>query len=145
MALPLDNVPILNAEAGYALSAKHERIAEIIQDYDSDLHLAWIPPDQRGPLDKEFPFAVLHFAANGMQYIVHKYKESEVDERILADLFLRDNKNASVLDRLDAEDNARRLVKMKENMEQAELRQDFISTVMSSPLHRFKHNGKVFE
>ena len=32
---------------GEALPAKYSRIAEIIQDFDPNLELAWIPPGQQ--------------------------------------------------------------------------------------------------
>lgn len=143
--LGLDDVPILDEDTGRFLSSKHMRIAEIIQDYNPTLHLAWIPPDQRGELDREFPFCVLHFAENGKQYVVHKYRENEVDERILADLFSRDMSKTDVLGRLEAEEKAREAYALKRRMEEAEERQDFIASVVKSPLHTYRHNGRRFD
>lgn len=141
----MDQGVILNPD-GVALSVKHQRIADIIHDYDPELELVMLPPASRDDEDsKKYPFAILHYPANGVPYLVHKYKESEVNESIIADLFLRDAKNVNVLDRLEAEENAREAVKMKERMDEHEEMMDFTKTVVKSPLHAFKHNGVRYD
>lgn len=130
----------LNADAG-ALPAKYERIAEIIRDYDPDLELAWIPPSARLREDKE-PFAIFH---NNPRYLVGTFSEDKMDHRILAHLFMINNQNGSVLERLEAEDRARKLLEYKNQMEEMEIAHDFAKTVIKSKKHRFKHNGRVYE
>lgn len=125
-----------------ALSAKHQRVAEIIKDYDPDLELAYIPKLERGPHDSE-PFAVVH-VKDGYRYVVMTCKEEEVDERLLAKLFLANTNDQDVLARLEAEDAARRLMEMKSRIEDMEEKREFAQAVISSKKNYYRHNGKVY-
>lgn len=141
MAGFMDQGVVLNPD-GNSLSVKHQRIAEIIHDYNPELELVMLPAERRYDEDsKKYPFAIIHNPPGLPPYVVHKYGESEIDERIIADLFMRDNANGSVLDRIEAQDAAIQAVKMRERMDEHDAMQDFVSTVVKSPLHAFKHNG----
>lgn len=129
-------------ETGHWVNENFARIAEVIKDYDSEMELAWIPPENRTAFDKN-PYAVVHKPAAGRQYVVFYLSEEELDERVLARLFNGDLKNNDPLARLEAEDKARKLLSLKEQMEKADERQDFIKSVVGSHKHSFKHNGRV--
>jgi len=129
-------------ETGHWVSEKFAHIAEIIRDYDSEMELAWIPPENRRPTDKE-PFAVIHRPLGKREYVVFYIKEDELDERVLARLFDGDLKHTDVLKRLESMENAKKVMELKEKMEKAEERQDFIKSVVGSSKHSFRHNGKV--
>lgn len=135
----------LATEEGYFISEKHQRIAEIINDYDPGLQLVWIPPDKRLPEDEGKEFAVLHTNNNGFKYIVYYVRQDEVDERLLARLWSDDNVNGNVLSRLDALDAANRAVQMKEQMEAMEERHDIAKHILNSPRARYRHDGVVYE
>lgn len=122
-----------------ALSVKHERIAEIINDLDPNLELAYIPTEARSAFDKH-PFMVRH--KNG--YVVMTMPENEVDERIIAKLIKRDTHRGNVIDELEASEAAMRLVQAKERMDIAEERQDFVKSVIKSPKNWYRHNGQVY-
>lgn len=132
VAIPTDD--------GRWVSESHERIARIIQDYDPELHLAYIPPDKREPGD--VPFAVIHQPASRPGYIV--FTAAECDERILERLWASDNKHGDVLSRLDAHNAALEAVKLKKQMDEAEERQDLVKHVVRSPKSVYKHNGIEF-
>lgn len=133
----------LATEQGF-ISAKHQRVAEIINEYDPDLELAWIPPNQRDPLDAGKEFAVMH-TKNGNRYVAMFVKEEEVDERLLARLWSADERNGNVLNKLDAMNAAVEAMRLKEQMEQEEARADLARHILNSPKARYKHDGVVYE
>jgi hypothetical protein len=127
-----------------ALSVKHERIAEIIKDLDETLELAYIPEDRRSQFDKH-PFAVIHRPRDGRPaYIAMTMPENEVDERVIAKLIKRDTHKGAVLDEMEANEAALRLVQAKAQMDEVEEKRDFAQTVLKSNLHTFRHNGRVY-
>lgn len=134
---------VWNEEAQCFTSEHHRRIAEIIQDYDDTLFLAWVPPQLRA-MDEEHPFAIIHQPPGKGQYVVRKLKESEVNEQLLAWLWSNDTTKTNVLDRLDALDNAREALRLKEQLEIDEANKEFAETILKSPKHTFKHNGRTY-
>lgn len=73
---------------GTWISERHQRVAEIIKDYDPKLELQWIPPGRRNENDD--PFRVVCFPPNGHPYLV--CAAAEADERLLATIFASDQK-----------------------------------------------------
>lgn len=130
------------AEDGHWINEKFARIAEIIHDFDHRLQLVWIPPEDRTLFDIK-PYGILHTNSDGAQKIVMLIKEEELDERVLQHLFLNDTERHDVLANLEAQELAATILKNKEKMEKAEERQDFIASVVRSPLHSFKHKGRI--
>ena len=120
-----------------ALPAKYERIAEIINDYDPNLELRWIPPADRTVLDRE-PFAIWN---TQFDYLVGTFREDEMDHRIIAHLFSINNANGSVLDRLEREEAARQALALKEQMDQQEEERAFMKSVIKSNKSVYRHNG----
>jgi hypothetical protein len=134
VAIPTDD--------GRWVSEAHARIAEIIQDYDDTLELAWIPPDKRvDPRDP--PFAVICRPRNNKPpYIV--FKSDTCDESLLARLFASDNKDGNVLRNIEAQEAAREAVRLKKLMDEEEFRKDFVASIAKSHLNSYKHNGIDF-
>ena len=120
------------AEGGRFVSSDHMRIAEIIQDYNPDLALGWIPPEMRRNEDKKV------WAVFERGVIVATFEEC--DERILEHLWLHDNAKHDVLARLDAHNKAIEAINLKRQIEEAEVRQDLVASVLKSPLHRYRLN-----
>lgn len=138
------NAHILEPD-GQALSVKHQRIAEIINDLDETLRLAWIPPNQRSAFDKH-PFAVCHFPSDGREpYVVLTVSEDEVDERLIAKIIMRDSHQGLSIEKLDAEYRAHLLMQAKNNMEDMEEAREFAHSVLKSRKHVYKHNGVRYE
>lgn len=133
---------LVPAEDGHWVNEKFARIAEVIQDFDPRLQLVWIPPENRTALDVK-PYGVLHSADDGQQKMVMWIKEDELDERVVANLFMGDTTKTDVLARLEAQERAQKVLQMKAEMEAAEERQDFIKSVVGSGLHNYRHNGRV--
>jgi len=127
-----------------ALSQKHMRVAEIIKDYDDDLELAYIPRQERTAFDAQ-PFAIVHVnPVNGYRYVVMTCKEEEVDERLIAKLFMANMDSNDILGRLEVEEAARQLVEFKTKIEQMEERKEFRDAVIKSRKNWYRHNGKVY-
>lgn len=130
---------------GMMLSADHMRIAEIIKDYDPYLELVWIPPNQRS-FDDTMPFAVRDNRPGIPEdlRIVFKLRESEVDHRVLARLFRGDNSRHNVLDMIESEENARRLLDYKRQMDEAEEAREMAAWAIKARPGA-KHNGVRFD
>lgn len=133
-------------ESGHWVNENFARLAEIIQDYDQTINLAWIPPENRTVIDKK-PYAVIHHnPVNGKEYVLFYLTEDEMTrpDQVLARVFNGDTKNGNdPLARLEAEEKGRKLMELRVKMEEAEARQDFIKSVVGSHKHSFKHNGRV--
>lgn len=111
-------------ENGRMVDSEVERIAAIIKDYDENLELAWVPPEKR-EANEEFPFAVLYHNPNtGRTEVALTLRETEIDHRVLARLFSNDNHKANVLDAIENEEAARRLVDLKRQQDEAEEKQE---------------------
>lgn len=130
------------AEDGHWVNEKFAQIAELINSFDHRLRLVWIPPENRTAFDTK-PYGIIHTNPEGAEKLVMLIKEDELDERVLATLYMNDTSRQDVLTRLEAQDEAARVLRNKQKMEEAEARQDFIKTVVGSHKHSFRHNGRI--
>jgi len=126
----LGELGYIATEDGRFVSSDHMRIAEIIRDYNPDLALGWIPPELRRDAS-EHCWAVFEKGV-----VVATFEEC--DERILEHLWLHDNAKHDVLARLDAHNRAVEVINLKKQMEESEMRQDLVASVLKSPLHWYK-------
>lgn len=134
---------IWNEDEQCFTSELHRRVAEIINDYEPTLFLAWVPPRLR-EMDELYPFAIVHQPPGKPQYVVRKLKEEEVNEQLLAWLWSNDTTKTNVLDRLEALDNAKHALKLKEDLERDEEQKEFAISVLRSPLHTYRHKGRKY-
>ncbi len=126
---------------GQFVSQNHLHIAEIINDYDPTLSLAWIPSDKRAP--GEPPFAVVHRPLGGPEYVV--FYADQCDERILERIWKNDSAKTNVLTDLEAHNSAIEALKLKKELEAAEERKELVESIVKSPLNTYRHNGVVYE
>lgn len=126
---------------GTFVSQNHLHIAEIINDYDPTLSLAWIPADKREPGDA--PFAVVHRPLGGPEYVV--FYADQCDERILERLWRNDITKTNVLSDLESHNAALEAVKLKKEMEEAAERQDLVASIVKSKKNTYKHDGVKYE
>lgn len=139
---------IFDTEAGRLISQDHQRIAEIINDYDHTLFLVWIPPEDRDTEDsKDFPFAVSCMPENAAPYILFRLRETEVDHRVIARIFEMDNvKNtAPAVARIENEIKAKEAVKLREQFDEMMERHELSASILASPLNTYKHNGVKYQ
>lgn len=139
--LGLDIDVYVPAEGGYFVSEKHARIAEIINEYDPTLELAWIPPDKRQPGDA--PFAVIHRPLGQPEYVVC-YSE-DVDENLLARVFSMDATKHDVWAQVNASQAAAEALKLKRQLEEMEEANDLTKSIIKSHKNVYRHDGVRYE
>jgi hypothetical protein len=138
------NAYVLDPMTGYFISSEHQRIAELIAEYEPALRLVWIPPDQRMQ-NEEYPFAILHSPADRNPYIVRKVKQHEVNSELVAWLWMNDQarNGKAPLQRIKAIQDAEQALTMKRVEEQKAEMHDFASSVLRGKNY-YKHNGKTY-
>lgn len=108
------------------LPEKGRHIAQILSDYDHELHLEKLPPGHPYLAEQpDKPFAVIHRPLGLPEYIIKVFPESMLDERILAQVFEWDTSRfGGKLDKFDALGHARFILdERKRADEQEELRE----------------------
>lgn len=126
---------------GHFVSQNHLHIAEIINDYDPTLSLAWIPPDKRAP--GEQPFAVVHRPLGGPEYVV--FYADQCDERILERIWRNDNLKHDVLSDMDAHNAAIKALQLKKELEDREEKKDLVESIIKSKKNTYVHDGVKYQ
>lgn len=125
---------------GQMLSAEALRIAEIINDYDPRLELAWVPPNVR-TLNEEHPYAVIYNNPSGGRDVVMRLRETELDHRVLARLWEVDTaKGSNILSSIEAEESARQAIELKKQQEDLEEKRELAAWMVKAPVGA-RHNG----
>lgn len=137
------NSHIWHPDYGF-LNERVRRVAEIIADYEPTLFLSFIPPKMR-EVNEEYPYALIHRPLTGGEYVVRRLKEEDIDERLLAWIWSADNERNDVLAQLEKLETAQRVMKLKEEEEMLAPGREFMASVLASPKHVFKHDGKKFD
>lgn len=113
------------SEDGRWVSERFERLARVVEDYDPQFELRWIPPEHRtDPEDVSKCFAVFDVLTNTPVFFAG---ELDTPESILARLFDSDNKHGNVLERIDVHNAAVRALELKKEMDEAEERQERVA------------------
>lgn len=129
---------------GRFISAKVSRIVELVREYDHRLDVKWIPPNMRGEGDAAF--AVTERLKDGSE-VVAFYIDSEehFDETVLARIYESDNTKNDVQARIDAQNKAVNDVKASRQRDERYAHYDLMSSIIRSPKHTYKHNGRKFD
>lgn len=124
---------------GQWISEKQRRINEILQDYDSNLQLQWIPPGSRN--EKDDPFRVVCFPPGKPAYLVCTGQEA--DERLLATVFQADQKrnNGNLLNWLDNYNRAIEIYNAKKNEEIREEAHEIARSALKSDKSHYRVNS----
>ena len=134
---------IWRPEAGAFVNERIRRVAEVINEYEPTLFIAPIP-DQLRDNEPDKAYALVHEADNGNIYCVRKLKDVEIDESLIAWIWAHDNNKVDVLGQLEAQDAARRALELKKLMEEREEAKEIGETILKSPLHTYRHNGRKY-
>lgn len=133
-------------ETGHFLSKEHQRIAQVIHDYDPTLELAWIPPENR-TLQDTHPFAIIHHPVGQPSYVVMRLKENEVDHRVIGRLWRNDVQNGNVLDAIEKDEAARNAVEYLRREEEMEEAREMAAWMVKAPAGSWMRNpndtGKI--
>jgi hypothetical protein len=136
-----------DTETNSFVNTKHQQLAEVLQDYNPELALMWVPPKDREAADDtdRKPYAILHTRLDGNQYIVMYLSEIEMEntQNVLARIFAADmSKHDNQLAIIEAAEAARNLLAAKADMDLREEQADMARSMLKSPLHTYKLNGK---
>lgn len=132
--------------SGRWINSDFRRLAEVIQDYDPTMYLSWIPDEQRLPTDTH-PFCVVHAPFGTQPYVIFYLTEVEMQrpDQVLARILAGDLRKGDVFDRMEKERKAAELLRLKELQDEIEAKKDFARSLLASPKHTYRHNGKVYE
>jgi len=144
---------VWNSELGEFISDNHRRLAEILNDYNPNLSLAFIPIKDRLPGDTK-PFAILE-KRPGFEPVIVRYL-SEIEMRdpaaVLAWVFEGDTTKhggiVNVMRKIELRESADELLKLKRREDELEDAREHVAFMVSggrSKLHTIRHNGKKFE
>jgi len=135
-----------NSDLGEFVSDDHQRLAEIIHDYNPAMSLLYIPQRDRAG-EVSFPFAIKEEQL-GAEPVIIRYLTADQMRRpneILAWLFegdLRKHRPQDVLARLEAEDLADKLLSLKKLEDETADREDKVAFAVSGGRDR-KHTVRL--
>jgi len=132
---------LIVTDDGQWVNEHFARLAEVIKDYDPYLELQWIPPGQRTEdADRKNPYRIIDSRSG---YVVMFASELDTPNKILARLWGADNKNGSVLERMDAENAANEALRLKEKMDEEEMRRDFTAFLIGTKKNYIKTRNPI--
>jgi hypothetical protein len=132
----------LQGAVGHFASREHQRVAEILHDYDPSLSLVFVPADQRDGCD-DFPYAVLCTQDGRAPYIVRRVRAEDMNEKLLSWIFYNDQTHGDPVASIDA---AQEAIKLKRTMDLEDAKQaqyDFAKSVLRGK-NWFRHDGRVY-
>ena len=118
-----------------------ERIGTLINEYDHNLELRWIPPEKR-TRDDGAPYVVVDTRTN--HPILFAFEDSNPQE-ILAKVYTADCAKHDVLSRLEKEEQAARALQNLEWEDRLAEVQDEAAFMIGSPLNWLRMRGKKFD
>lgn len=142
---------VWDSSTGAFLSEKHQRLAEILHDYNPHYSLIWIPPKDRSATDTK-PYAILDSSPASAPYIMRYLSEVEMMNpgEVLAWIFdgdLSKKRPIDVLRKIENRENAEELMKLRQKEEELEDMSELAGFMMTggrNKLNTYRHNGKVF-
>lgn len=141
----LGSTHVWDEEAGQFVSAEIQRVAEVINDWNPDLRLVYIPQNERTVEDGGKCFGVAHFPDGKQPYLVMFCDESEVNHTLIARLWNMDQTRMDVVQYLDTVNAAAEAVELKRKMEAEAEMHDQALHVLKSPLNKYRlDKNRVF-
>lgn len=138
---------IVATESGRFVSQKWMFLAEMLQDYNSNLELRWIPTELRSPEDRDKPYMVVSRDKQGKEYVVLYASELDQPEEIMTRIINSDMKHGNVLDRMEVRNNVQKLFELRKQEEELAEREDFsrwlVETKRTNPTFRDKDGSLV--
>ncbi len=136
---------LYSTENGYFVSQEHRRVAEILRDFDSNLELRFIPPHLReSQEEKQWPFVLVDNPPGKEPYLVMLLEENEINASLIGKVFQTRIDPNRPMERLKALADAQRVYDLKKNQDEYDALDDFHAAMLRSPLHTYKHGGKVY-
>lgn len=111
----------------------HQRIAKIINDYDPNLHLMAV--EGEGGFVNGEKYVLVHAPQNAEPSLVMFLDAAEINEHLLARIWLNDSRKNDPQAYLEKLQAARTAIHLKEEMERRAEFQDKATFMLRSPLH----------
>lgn len=128
--------PAVPTDSGEWVSENFERLARVVEDYDAQFELRWIPPNRRETQDERSkPYVVWDKYTNTPVFFA---SELDTPEDILTRLFNSDNKHGNVLERMDARNAAVQALQMKAEMDKREEKQELVQHLIGTKKNYIK-------
>lgn len=133
---------------GAFISSRHQRLAELLQQYNRNFSVVWVPPKDRDETVR-FPFAILDSTPGIKPYVMRYLTEEQMQDpgEILAWIFegdLSKHRPVDVLERLDLRERAERLLVAKKHEEVLAEERDKLDFLARTPLHSFTIGKKKY-
>lgn len=144
-----EHAGVWDSSAGAFISADHQRLAQVLHDYNPYFSLVWIPPADRSETDTK-PFAILDSSPGCRPYIMRYLSEREMGntQEVLSWIFEGDtskHKASDIFSRMEARRVAGELLELKKREEELADRQEFAEFVFSDRApHTMRHNGQTY-
>lgn len=140
----IENLPVPH-EDGSFVSAKVSRLVEVIRDYDHNVDVRWIPPQNRDPQDPAF--ALVTRDLDGREYVIfYVQDEKEFDGSVLERLIQMDQaKKGNILSEIEAQNAAVKAIQQNLHKEQLEEQKELAYSILKSKKHSYRHNGVVYD
>jgi hypothetical protein len=121
---------------GHIVTAKALRVVEIIRDYDHHLEVEWIPPEHRLPGDDAI--RIVDTTKRGLARMVMSFKDegeftAQDGRAVLERLFLADHERGNPMRRMEAHNDAARVLALKREREQYEEGLDLMRHALAGP------------
>lgn len=132
-------------ETGF-LSAKAQRIADLIHEFDETLILQGIPERQRAVTDTK-PYRIVQIHPDYDPYVVMNLAEDELDHRVLATLFnAREaaNGDVSIATQLENMEAAAEIMRLKSRNDLRDEMKDKAMFLIKTPFHTPTMDGRKF-
>lgn len=133
-------------QTGRFVNQLHKRIATAIYEYDPELRLTWIDPEDREQGDGR-PYAIVHLHEDGSVQFLSYWREDQIDERLLEWCFENDFRKHhpnDIFNKMEARNDAIKLANQAQAQMESDEKWDFLSTMMKSHLHTYNHKGRRF-
>jgi hypothetical protein len=145
-----ESAGVWDSDSGAFISAKMQRMAEVLSDYNSNFSLVWIPPKNRDATDVK-PYAILDSTPGIPQYIMRYLSEVEMSDpaAVLAWIFdgdLSKHRPVDIITRIENRENAERLLELRKEVDAAEDRQSHVAFYASGGrdgLNYIREHGKT--
>ena len=132
-----------NDKAGKFIPARHERLAEIISDYDQSLDLVLVPSQ----VPPEPQYAVIQWVDSETYWIVSWWQADQLDERILEQIWKNDFQKHhpdEIWNELMAKQEAQQLMEQKKQEDEQAEKWEVAQAILQSKKNWYKHDGKVY-
>lgn len=137
------NLPVPHDDGSF-ISEKVSRIAELVREYDHNIDVRWVRPQDRDPGDPAF--AIVDATPGKQEYVIfYVQDESEFDGRVLERLYQTDAaKHGNMLNEIEARNAAVKAIQEKLHKERLEEAHDLAYHILKSNKHAYKHDGITY-